>query len=76
MIDDNIVLQPEEEVVKPDDDTDDDRRFQALESKISELKSLILSNESVAIYEIKKEDEPNGLGRIRTGDLRRVKATS
>jgi hypothetical protein len=47
-------------------------RLKDLESQISELKSLLLLNESDKLHKNKKEDEHNGLGRIRTGDLRRV----
>ena len=49
-------------------------RLKDLESQISELKSLLLLNESDKLHKNKKEDEHNGLGRIRTGDLRHVKA--
>jgi hypothetical protein len=43
----------------------------ALVSEINELKSLLFSNESSYPH----KNETNGLGRIRTGDLRRVKAS-
>jgi len=49
-------------------------RLAALETEISELKSLLLSNEGDNLHKNKKEDKFNGLGRIRTGDLRHVKA--
>ena len=76
MLDNNMVLQPSERVVKPYIDMDNDQRFKTLESHINELRSLLLSNESASFHKNEKEDEPNGLGRIRTGDLRHVKATS
>ncbi len=47
-------------------------RLSALEKEIDELKSLFLSKESFKHL----RTEINGLGRIRTGDLRHVKATS
>jgi hypothetical protein len=68
-----MVLQPGEMVVKPDEETNNDRRLKALELQINQLKSLFLLNEGAILHKIKKEDELNGLGRIRTGDLRRVK---
>jgi hypothetical protein len=76
VLDDDIVLQHSEKVVKPDDEIDNDQRFDALESQINQLESLLLLNDSNSLHEIEKEDKPNGLGRIRTGDLRHVKATS
>ena len=74
VLDDDIVSQHSEKVVKPDDEMHNDQRFDALESQINQLKSLLLLNEGDILHKIKKEGEPNGLGRIRTGDLRRVKA--
>jgi hypothetical protein len=76
LLENHTVLQPGEKVVKPHDDADNDRRFKALESQISELKSSLFLNECDLLHKTKKEDGPNGLGRIRTGDLRHVKATS
>jgi hypothetical protein len=73
VLNNDMVLQPDEKVVKPDGETDNDCRFKALESEISELKSLLLTNERESYTEITKTD---GLGRIRIGDLRRVKAMS
>ena len=68
---DNNVLQLNEKVVKPEDHNAHDYRLCALESEISELKSLLFSSESFS----QNKNENNGLGRIRTGDLRHVKAT-
>ena len=73
VLDNNMVLQPGEKVVKPDDEKDNDRRLKALESQISELRFLLLLNESTSFNKNRKEDVLNGLGRIRTGDLRHVK---
>ncbi len=70
MSDDDTVLQLNEKVVKSEDHKDYEFRLSALESGISELKSLIFSKESAH----HDKNENNGLGRIRTGDLRRVKA--
>jgi hypothetical protein len=67
------VLQLGAKVVKPYDEQDYNQRFKGLESQISELRSFLLLNESTSFHKNKKEDELNGLGRIRTGDLRRVK---
>jgi hypothetical protein len=39
VLDNDTVLQPSEKVVKLFDETDYDRRFEALESQICELKS-------------------------------------
>ncbi len=50
-----------------------EERISALETEISELKSLLLLNEGSCLHQKGKTDGP---GRIRTGDLRRVKATS
>src|SRR5665647_1863735 len=47
------VLQPDEKVVKPNDGTDYDRRFEALESEIGKLKSVLLSNKSENFINIK-----------------------
>ena len=47
-----------------------------LEFEIAYLKSSIFNNESFKDSHNKKRAQKNGLGRIRTGDLRHVKATS
>ena len=60
-------------VVKQSLETSLESRLTALESKIQELKDYILQNNE--LIEVEKEKN-NGLDRIRTGDLRRVKATS
>jgi hypothetical protein len=49
----DTVLQPSEKVVKLYDETECNRRFEALESQISELKSLLFSIESEAFTKIK-----------------------
>jgi len=74
MLENDSVLQSEKKVVKPGNQKGTDRRFKALESQISELRSLLFLREGNNLHKNNKEDEPNGLGRIRTGDLRRVKA--
>ena len=51
-------------------------RLLKLESEIDAVKALILSKESERFHKNEKENEIYGPGRIRTGDLRRVKATS
>jgi hypothetical protein len=51
-----MVLQPGKKVVKPYLDIDNDQRFHALESQISELKSLLLLNESANFNKNEKED--------------------
>ena len=73
MLDHDMGLQRGAKVVKPDDEIDNDRRIKAVESQISEIKSFLLLNEGDKLHKNEKEDELNGLGRIRTGDLRRVK---
>jgi hypothetical protein len=73
VLDNNMVLQPGEKVVKPDDEKDNDQRFEALESQICELISLLFSKEGDGL---RKNLNANGLGRIRIGDLRHVKAMS
>ena len=77
---DSKVIQLLPKVIQPLCRQDPEARLCELESRIAELKSLLLTN--------KKQKAPqsplfrqstlktNGLGRIRTGDLRRVKATS
>jgi hypothetical protein len=80
LIESKKVIQPEPEVIQPEPEVrqlgcqkDIEQRLVELESKISELKLLLLLNEVVSLHENQKS---NGLGRIRTGDLRHVKATS
>jgi hypothetical protein len=58
VLDRDMVLQPDEEVVKIYDEIDHDQRFNALESQISELRLLLLLNESASLHKNKKEDEP------------------
>jgi hypothetical protein len=70
------VLQPDPKVVKLSAEVSVEDRLSELESQITELKSLIFAKETGSPHLIEKEGESNGLGRIRTGDLRHVKATS
>jgi hypothetical protein len=63
VLDNDSVLQPDDKVVKPDAKIDNDRRFAALESQISELKSLLLLNESDSPLEKRKKKAE---GEIRT----------
>ncbi len=65
------VAQPNEKVVQPTKETNLKSRLTAIESSIEELKKLIFSNSE--LIEV-KSPKTNGLGRIRTGDLRHVKA--
>jgi hypothetical protein len=74
VLDADSVLQLGAKVVRPYDEQDYDQRFEGLKSQISELISFLLLNESTSFHKNKKENERSGLGRIRTGDLRRVKA--
>ena len=67
------VLKQREEVLKPLHKNDANARLSALESEISDLKSLLLLNESASFHETDKKGGPT---EIRTQDLRRVKATS
>ena len=67
------VLKQREEVLKPLHKNDANARLSALESEISDLKSLLLLNESASFHETDKKGGPGG---IRILDLRRVKATS
>ena len=60
VLDGDKVLQHNVKVVKLDDETDYNRRFEALESQISELKSLLLLNESASFHDIKKEAPESG----------------
>ena len=68
------VLQPDPKVLQLSAEVSVEDRLLELESQITEIKSLLLAKETDCPHSIEKEDEPNGLGRIRTGDLRRVKA--
>ena len=63
------VIQP---VIKQNAESDFSARIVVLEEEIKELRTLI-EKEAHLFPKIKKTD---GLGRIRTGDLRHVKATS
>jgi hypothetical protein len=74
VLDNDIVLQPKQKVVKPDDETEYNRRFKALESEINKLKSLLLLNQHQILHENQKGDEPEWARPDRTGDLRHVKA--
>ena len=64
------VLKQREEVLKPLHKNDANARLSALESEISDLKSLLLLNESASFHETDKKGGPT---EIRTQDLRRVK---
>ena len=59
-----MVLQPSQKVVKPDAETDYDRRLQALESQINELKSFLLLNEGDCLHKNNKEAQ----GKWARGD--------
>jgi|BarGraIncu01122A_1022018.scaffolds.fasta_scaffold05744_4 hypothetical protein len=76
VLDSDTVLQPSEKVVKYYDETEYNRGFEALESQISELRSLLILNEVDNLHRNKNEADSNGPTEIRTQDLRRVKATS
>ena len=54
-------------------DSELEDRLSELESEFRTLKSSILKNEGLMENLNKKGAQENGLGRIRTGDLRRVK---
>ena len=69
----NTVLQYDEKVVKLYHENDTESRLSALESKINKLMELNFQNNGLLEDESPKN---NGLGAIRTPDLRRVKATS
>ena len=60
-------------VAKPSLETEIKNGLAALELEFKELRSLLLANQRYANSNTQKT---NGLGRIRTGDLRHVKATS
>jgi hypothetical protein len=53
----DTVLQPNKKVVKPNGEIDNDHRFEALESQISELKSLLLLNEGDSLHKNKNETD-------------------
>ena len=72
----DTVLKPKSEVLKTDPNTSADARFLSLESEIKEIKTFLFDFKSKKESQFKKENKNNGPGRIRTGDLRRVKATS
>jgi hypothetical protein len=63
------VIQP---VIKQNAESDFSARFDVLEEEMGDLRTLV-KKEAHFSTNIQKT---NGLGRIRTGDLRRVKATS
>jgi hypothetical protein len=63
------VIQP---VIKQNAESDFSARIEVLEEEIRDLRTLI-EKEAYLTSNIQKT---NGLGRIRTGDLRHVKATS
>ena len=67
------VLKPDDRVLKLNAENEVESRLSTLESKIEELNKLILKNYNHNPSKSQKED---GLDRIRTGDLRRVKAMS
>jgi hypothetical protein len=71
VVEHNTVLQLSPKVVKLLDKIDTDQRFQALERQIAELKNHFFFQTKANSLKNPKTD---GLGRIRTGDLRRVKA--
>ena len=64
VLDNNMVLHPSQKVVKPDAETDYDRRLQALESQINELKSFLLLNEGDCLHKNNKEAQ----GKWARGD--------
>jgi hypothetical protein len=57
VLENDTVLQPSEKVVKLYDEIEHCQRFEALESQISELRSLLLSNEGDLLHKNKKEGE-------------------
>ena len=69
----NRVLQLNDKVLQLSAESSIEARLSEVESQISELKSLLLLNEGDSLHKNEKND---GLGRIRTGDLRHVKAMS
>ncbi len=72
----NTVLKPIAEVLKLDSQDYYVQRLQELELEIKGLRSRIFAEDNSSDDEIKKTGTRSGPGRIRTGDLRRVKATS
>jgi hypothetical protein len=66
VLDNSMVLQPSETVVKPDHETNNDRRIKALKSQIAELKSLILQKSIES-----EEDKENQRPRARDSNPRR-----
>jgi hypothetical protein len=72
----DTVLKPSEKVLKTVAANAVEGLLSALESEISDLKSSIFKNESLVDNCNEKGAQESGLGRIRTGDLRHVKATS
>jgi hypothetical protein len=74
------VIQLTPKVIQPGCQKDLEVRLCELESKIAELQSILLkkSNQKAPQSPLFRQSTPktDGLGRIRTGDLRRVKATS
>jgi hypothetical protein len=71
------VIQLTPKVIQPDCQNDLEARLCELESQIAELKSLLHTIENQKAPQSpffrQSTQKPNGLGRIRTGDLRRVK---
>ena len=67
------VIQRASKIIQLDSSDSIEKRLSALEKEINELKPALLLNEQLNLNKNIKND---GLGRIRTGDLRRVKATS
>ena len=68
-----LITKPKSKISKLSLETHIETRFSALESLISELKSLLLLNEGVSLHYSEKEAHLNGPDAIRTHDLRRVK---
>ena len=66
MPNDDIVLQLNEKVVKSEDDKNYDCRLCALESEISEPKSLLFDYKAKKRTQFKKERKPKAEGEIRT----------
>ncbi len=75
-----LMAESQSKVSKLGLETEAESRFSALESQIAELKSLLLTTQNQKAPQsphfVKAPQKTNGLGRIRTGDLRHVKATS
>ena len=66
----NIVLKPDFKVLKLYNENDVESRLSTLESKIDEILEFLFKNRYLSIA---KSPKNNGLGAIRTPDLRRVK---